>query len=463
MSFARIRPNPSPSPAFPRWWRNLPLLAGLSTFIASSAAADFSFTIQPADPRAKSKAVLAAQEALAELVATTRKENARLRSINGLSIPAVGAVTTLAELREELNNLIEATESEIARCERDSAEYLRRADTVVADSAHLSRLMSELATEIAQTRTAIAETENTTAGEIRAATAARDEILQLQDSTNRIRQEIRNVRNRLFPRLHQAAHLGWIHPPSSYRPLPQPLPPKTERGTTVAQNGRAGNPAAIARPDSSLDRIGAVSPALALPPALAPDVQSLVDRLPALEEKARDAAARRDDAIRALERQLSEQDSQSARLSALQPERATTASQLAAARRNLTIARQTHEDYAARRSAARGMAVHAWIEWGLFQLQEKKATALLASAEGQSGQPSFLEAWRVVAAASVQLGSDPINVIATFPAQAAARGESLDPLRKDLAEGREKFRLAFVTTSTDLPATAQPYLAKGAP
>ena len=247
--------------------------------------------------------------------------------------------------------------------------------------------------------------------------------------------------------------------------MPQPLPPKTELGAPAIQEVRSEHASAIARPDPNVDRVGPVSlnPALPVTPGMAHDVKTLLDRLPALEEKARAAAARRDEAIRALERQVSEKDNQSARLSALQPERAATASQLAAARRNLALARQTHEDYKVRRTAARGTAVHAWIEWGLFQLQEKKAAALLTGAESQSGQPAFLAAWRDVAAVSVQLGSDPLGVIAAFPVQAAARAESLDELRKDLADGREKFRLAFVTASTDLPALAQAYLTKGSP
>jgi hypothetical protein len=325
--------------------------------------------------------------------------------------------------------------------------------------------MGELATEIAQTRTAIAETENTTAAEIRAATAARDEILQLQDSTNRIRQEIRNVRNRLFPRLHQAAHLGWIHPPSSYRPLPQPLPPRPELALDPTLDAHPGNPLAIARPDSNQERVspGAVRMAVPITAGLSSNVQPLLDRLPALEEKARSAAARRDEAIRTLESQRSEQDGQAARLSALQLERAAAASQLVAVKRNLIMARQTREEYGARRSTARATAVHAWIEWGLFQLQEKKAAALLVGAEGQSRAPSFMTAWHDLAAVSVQLGSDPLSVIAAYPAQVAARGETLDSLRQDLESVRDKFILSFVATSTDLPPAVLPYLTKGSP
>jgi hypothetical protein len=193
-----------------------------------------------------------------------------------------------------------------------------------------------------------------------------------------------------------------------------------------------------------------------------PDLQLLIERLSALIEKARVAAARRDEGIRSLERQLTEKDLHSARLSALEPQRLAATNHLTVARRNLTIARQAHEDYAARRSSTRGMAVHAWIEWGLFQLQEKRAAALLAGGENKSAQPSLLQAWREVAEVSVQLGSDPLEVIAAFPAQAASRGENLDELRRDLAGGREKFRLSFVTTSVGLPATALPYL-EGSP
>jgi hypothetical protein len=173
--------------------------------------------------------------------------------------------------------------------------------------------------------------------------------------------------------------------------------------------------------------------------------------------------SRREEAIRALERQQSEKDSQSARLSALQSERATTATQLAAAKRNFTTARETHTDYTARLNTIRGTAVHAWIEWAFFQLQDKKAEALLDKADNRGDSNDFLPAWRDVAALSVQLGSDPLEVIAKFPSPAPGRAEEMEQLKRELANTREKFGLSFVATDSNLPTTALPFLQKGNP
>ena len=460
-------------PACPHWLRILSLLLAITAI--GAAPSDAATTLSCAScgleghtasicPLRRSREAFAPGETLSDIIARARREHTRLRSIRGLSVPALGTMTTLAELESELRILIEATQSEITRCERDAADYQQRGLNAGAESAALSRLVDELVAEIAQTRTHVTETETLTAAEIRAAAATRDGILQLQETLNSIRQEIRNVRNRLFPRLQQAAKSGWIHPPSSYRSMPRALEPKRQHEDNAAGTSKI-DPLAADRSKASIDRVDSSSPnrAVRIGSDPVPDLQLLLERLSALGEKARSAAARRDEAIRSLERQLSEKDQQSARLSALQPERVNVTNHLTAARRNLTIARQTHEEYTARLATTRGTVVHAWIEWGLFQLQEKKAAALLAGAENKPGRPSFLEAWRDVAEVSVQLGSDPLDVIAAFPAKAAARGESLDELRRDLAGGREKFRLSLLTTDVGFPATAQPYVAKGSP
>jgi hypothetical protein len=192
-------------------------------------------------------------------------------------------------------------------------------------------------------------------------------------------------------------------------------------------------------------------------------VQARLEQLPALGERARAAAARRDEAIRALEQRRSASDAQAARLAELQPQRTAALSHLGAATRNVTIARQTHAEYANRASNARATAVHAWIEWGIFNLLEKKAADLFAGGESRAADAAFLDAWRNVAALAVQLGADAPGVIARFPAAAAARGENLDDLQRDLAQVREKFGLGFAATGSDLPATALPYLSKGIP
>jgi chromosome segregation ATPase len=460
-------------PACPHWWRILSLLLAITAIGVMPSGAATTLTCSSCGleghsaincPLRRSREALAPGETLSDIIARARREHARLRSIRGLSVPALGTMTTQAELESELRILIEATQSEITRCERDAADYQQRGLSAGAESAALSRLVDELVANIAQTRTHVAETETLTAAEIRAASATRDEILQLQETLNAIRQEIRNVRNRLFPRLHQAARAGWIHPPSSYRSMPRALEPKRQREDNASGAAKVDTLAAD-RSTATIERINSTAPdrAVRIGSDPDPDLQLLLERLSALGEKARTAAARRDEAIRSLERHLTEKDQQSARLSALQPERVTVTNHLTAARRNLTIARQTHEEYTARLATTRGAAVHSWIEWGLFQLQEKKAAALLAGAGNKPGESSFLEAWRDVAEVSVQLGSDPLDVIATFPAKAAARGESLDELRRDLAGGREKFRLSFLTTDVSLPATALPYVVKGSP
>jgi hypothetical protein len=190
-------------------------------------------------------------------------------------------------------------------------------------------------------------------------------------------------------------------------------------------------------------------------------VQAKLEQLPELLTRARTAAGRRDDAIRSLERRRTEKDDQSARLTALQPQRVATANQLATAKRNLTIARDTHAQYTARLNAARAAALHTWIEWGIFHLLDKRASQLLASGEAPSSPESpILESWKHIASTAVRLGSEPLAVIAEFPATMAARGESLDELQQDLARVREKFGVSVAASNSDLPSMATPYIVK---
>jgi hypothetical protein len=457
-------------------WHCVLMLVGLASGSVAWAASEITLVVDcpfcgpgqpfPHDcPRVTSSAAaLSTAETLSSLVDTARKETRRLHAINGLSLPELGDIGTIAQLDAALTSLIAATEDEIARCERERTDYLRKSATADEESAHLGELTRQLSDEIAQSHAIIVETENETAAEIRAASAARDEIIQLQKSIGEIREEIRQVRNRLFPRLHQAALHGWIVPPSSYRPIPVPLPPKTQRGASAV---RDASPAIS--PGSTRAGSGDIHPS-PLPLAVVPlgarsrsDAQAKLEQLPGLWERARTAAVRRDEAIRSLEHRRSETDAQSARLSALQPQRTAVVSQLANVKRNLAIARQNHAEYSVRLSATRATAVHAWIEWGIFQLLEKKTVPLLAAFESRSAEAAFLEAWRDLATTAVQLGSDPLGVITRFPAAAAARGETLDELQQDLARVREKFGLGFVAATSGLPPTALPYLTKEAP
>jgi hypothetical protein len=455
-------------------WHCALKLALLTSGSVIWAAADLTLTIdcafcgpgQPFPhecPKASSAAAaLSTAEAFSNLVGTARKEARRLHAISGMSIPELGEVGSLAQLDTALTNLIAETEAEIARCERETADFLRKSTTAGAEITRLDQLAGQLAEEIEHARSAVIAAESNIAAEIRAATAARDETAALQKSINQIRSEIRQVRNRLFPRLHQAAHVGWILPPSSYRPLPTPLPPTARlAGYAVDDVSPARSPESGRMTSGQLDATPvslAGAPLLELPGRS--DVQARLEQLPALWERARAAAARRDDAIRSLDQQRSQTDAQSARLSVLEPQRTAAATQLAVARRNITLARQMNAEYSARLSAARATAVHAWIEWGIFDLLEKKAAGLLAHADARATEATFLDAWRDVAATAVQLGSDPLGVIAKFPTAVTTRGETLDDLRRALADVREKFGVGFAASISDLPPTALPYITK---
>jgi hypothetical protein len=472
----KLRPlTRRPSVPARRWYRVL-LLAGFASGSAAWAASGVALTFDcafcgpgqsfPHDcPRVSSSAEIPTAIAFSTLVDTARRETSRLRAISGLSLPELGEVATLAQLDAALTNLIAATGDEIARCERERTDYLHKSATADAENAHLAHLVHQLNDEIAQSRAAIVETESEAAAQIRAASAARDEILKLQKSLGEIREEIRQVRNRLFPLLHQAAYKGWILPPSSYRPIPAPLPPRTRLGANVNREELPAN-----APVSTLDRRG-LPHAIAVPIATRPsvgsssraDVQARIDQLPALWERARAAAARRDDAIRTLEHQRSAMDAQSTRLSALQPQRAAVANQLAAAKRNLAMARQAHTERADRLSTTRATAVHAWIEWGIFHLLEKKAASLLAGTERESAEAEFLDAWRDVADVAVRLGSDPLGVIIQLPVAPTVPRQDLDALRRNLAGMREKFGLGFARKNSDVPPTARPYFTEESP
>ena len=453
------------------WWRHSLKWAWLAGVSCLWAATDITLTIDcafcgpgqtfPHDcPRVNSPAAaLATAEAFSNLLATARREVSQLRSVGGMNIPDLGLTGSLAQLDAALGDVIAASEEEIARCDREQAEFVRQSESAGSESILLDELATAMAGEIEQSRSAIAETDRQVAAELRAASAARDETVAVQKSLNRIRSEITKTRNQLFPRLHQAAHHGWILPPSSYRSMPRPMPTvKEDRGRTSGDAMPASLPRPSRdRPDIAVNRV-ASSPTSQIGARPPDDVQAKLAQLPDLVTRARAAAARRDAAIRSLERRRSETDDRSARLSALQPQRTSAANQLAASKRNLVIARDTHAQFTARLDAVRAGAVHAWIEWGIYQLLDRKASRLLGNSDVPPSPGSVaLEDWKHIAATAVRLGSEPLAVLAEFPAALAARGESLAELQQDLARVREKFGVSFAASHADLPATALPY------
>jgi hypothetical protein len=414
---------------------------------------------------ASSAAAPARTDEFSGLLERARRETGELRAISGMSIPELGEVGSTAELDAALINLVAATGQEIARYQREHAEFLLESESAGTESARLDALATRLTNEIEHDRTAIAEAEKEAAAEIRAASRARSETAAWQKSINQIRREITQVRNQLFPRLRHAAQRGWILPPSSYRPLPAPLSPvKQDIGYTRRELSPVGSPIPQrVRPNAMNLTAVPIRAAPSLETRLHADVQARLDQLPALLERARTAAALRDEAIRSLAQRRSETDVQSARLSALQPQRDAAASRLGTARKNLERARQASIDHNAQRASFRTAAVHAWIEWGIFQWLEKRSAQLVTGGESRSTDPDFLEDWRAVAATSVQLGSDPLEVIARFPAEMAARGEEFEEIRQDLARVREKFGIGFVLTRSELGPGVQPYLMREGP
>ena len=82
----------------------------------------------------RSFATISVPEDFASLVETARKETWRLRAINGISVPDLGEVGTAAQLDSALNALVAAVEDEIARCERERADYVRQGATADAES-----------------------------------------------------------------------------------------------------------------------------------------------------------------------------------------------------------------------------------------------------------------------------------------------------------------------------------------
>jgi hypothetical protein len=381
----------------------------------------------------------------AELIATARAEHRRLLAIPGLRLPDLGPVTTAAELADVLTRLLADLAASVVASETEAAGLADAAATAGDEHARRAGLAERFAAEIVQLHREREAADREAAEQIRAAVSARDEVRRLQQAHNALREEIRQARNRLFPRLQAAANRGWVLPPSNYRPLPAPLPPALAR---AAASGASLAPVMDATDD--LRAPSGLAPVLPPTTALAPTMTG---------DLARAALARRSDALRTLERERSDLAAQSVRLSELESQRISAATQLAAARRNETAAVQAATEYSRRVTLARSAARYAWIEWSLFAALDRQAEALLTNPPADPPAPGLSRPWSDLAATAVRLGSDPIGTIAQWPTLPSTRAETLTAVRADLTRTRDTLGQGLSDTPAELPPDLQPYLA----
>lgn len=278
-------------------------------------------------------------------------------------------------------------------------------------------------------------------------------------ASRKIRFETRRTLDRTFRRMAEAERRGWILPPSAYRRPPSPLPvteydPQPPRGLAQARPvARAGGLAQARAP-------GEPVPGPASPFAGEASLDEKLRLLESLEEPLRRASANLDGAFRGAVAWNAERDREASRLQDLQLEHVALEKEVAEGRRRLAEERDRAAGASRRLADARRKALCDWIEWGIGTVLDKRAEKLMEEAMENGVNLPLLLKIRDVNTAAVQLGSDTLSVIERFPESMAGNGESMAALQRELDGAKQRFGLAFLSASTDIPAPLLPYLTK---
>lgn len=399
---------------------------------------------------------------VSSFVEEARKLQELLSRLNGFEVPALGQPATLADLEATLKTLIAATETGIARLEREQAELEAAASRDSAATDVVVRQVERLRADISMARTDLDRTEAALLHKRQAATARRDALQRTQKASNDLREQIRQTRNRLFPRLEQAERHGWILPPSSYRELPVALPISTRRiDRSIPDAPRES------ADDASLRRVRQSLPLVSEPERILPSrgllpgveaggrhgVRGLLYRLAALQGSAAAAVSARDNAVRADGAARGNRDAPRTALAALEPEYLRLRQRISAREKEAAPLDKYLNETGARLENLRSDVVFTWIESGIFQALDRQGSLVGAELTERGVNPERIRRLREVAATAAQLGSELQGTVARFPALLASWGESLPSVRQDLAATRTQLGLEFIEELTDrLPA-----------
>lgn len=416
-------------------------------------------------PRGATAPSLAAPDPLPGLLASTRELHRRFTALENFTLPALGEPRSLAELDRTLTTLLAAARTAVARTEREQADLARGAEAATAEAQRLATRVTNLTSAMARARNQLSALPPQINAAHAAAVAARDEFLAWQKAHTALREQIRQARNRLFPRLHHAVQRGWILPPSAYRELPSPLAPKSAR----AASERTSALSQLA-PEQPVDRRG-TTPRIAGPaPLLLPtggrsldahvvetDIRAKLNELAAVHYHAYAAAAVRAEAQRAGTAAQDATAVHTRQLAALEPAHDFLVAQLTAREAQLRQTQHVAATELTRSRDSRQRALTAWIETGVYRFLDQQADAALTPLLARGPDAAQLRALRLLAETTAQLGAAPEATLARLPATLAARGETLAGIQRELTALRALPELAFTASRADLPAVLQPY------
>lgn len=422
-------------------------------------------------PRGATAPSLAAPDPLPGLLASTRELHRRFAALENFALPVLGEPRSLAELDRTLATLLVAARAAVIRAEREHVDLARGVEAATGEAQRLAARVTALTAAMARARNQLAALPPQINAAHAAAVAARDAFLTWQKTHTALREQIRQARNRLFPRLHQAAHRGWILAPSAYRELPSPLPPKSI-------SARADRLSAEVRLDRPLRHDPGDSASRILPPTSLPkslggrssdadiaeaDVRTKLNELAAVHYHAYAAATVRAEAQRAGTAAQDATDVHTRQLAALEPAHDFLAAQLTEREAQLTQTRQVAATELTRLRDARVRALTAWIETGAYRFLDQQVDAALTPLLARGPEAAHLRALRLLAETTAQLGADPAATLARLPATLTARGETLANIQRELTALRTMPELAFTATHSDLPAALQIYWPENRP
>lgn len=465
--------------------RTLPWLAGLlvGALVAGAANAPaITLTVDcpacgpgqalPHDcPRGATAPSLAAPDPLPGLLASTRELHRRFAALENFALPALDEPRSLAELDRTLTTLLAAARTAVTRAEREHTDLTRGVEAATAEAQRLAARVTDLTAAMARARNQLSALPPQINAAHATAVAARAEFLTWQKTHAALREQIRQARNRLFPRLHHAAQRGWILPPSSYRELPSPLPPKWIGASADRLSAEVLlDPPLRYGPGGSADRI---LPPTSLPKSLGgrssdadiaeADIRTKLNELAAVHYHAYAAVAVRAEAQRAGTAAQDATTLHTRQLAALEPAHDFLAAQLTEREAQLRQTQHVAATELARLRDARQRALTAWLETGVYRVLDQQADAALGPLLAREPDAAHLRALRLLAETTAQLGAAPDATLARLPATLAARGETLAGIQRELIALRAMPELAFAATRADLPATLQAYWPEARP
>lgn len=399
----------------------------------------------------------AAPDPLTALLETARGHHRRLASIAGLALAPLGPPRSMRELDAQLTALLATTRTTLAKIEREQA-------VAHAEAQRITARVADLRAQIAQATDELAAVEREIPLEQAKAVASRNEFLAAQKSATALREQIRQARNRLFPRLHLAAHRGWILPPSSYREVPGPLaalsPAYPIPGLLVSFSSRnetlarLGEGIALEAPLKDQRLFGLTKTDSR---ELEQNLRTKLNEFAALYYRAYAVFTVPSDVSPAVAAE------QAAAVAKLESDLAPMAVRRSEGQRALAAAVRQAVTERARADEIHRLTAHSWIEASIYRFLDRRIEAVMSDLVASASDAARLASLGEWAAIAAQLGSEPAGVLARLPSILAARRELFAELRREVATRRTEPGIAIDSGASTFPVALRIYLSEVSP